>query len=136
MLTSAIFEIWQFWKLLEAFQENIRGLVAVYEIFWARVILLEDTSRRLLLKILADDELIMMTNCFCGMVHRRKTFSLIYSRDHCQRSSPSRVSNTPQAEFEHAQNLSSGFIEKSCSAFDVIKVTTIEISFTCYSFTL
>ena len=27
-------------------------------------------------------------NCFCGMVDQRKTFSLISSRDHCQRSSP------------------------------------------------
>ena len=34
----------------------------------------------------------MMMNCFCGMVDRRKAFSLISSRDHCQRSSPSRIS--------------------------------------------
>ena len=27
-------------------------------------------------------------NCFCGMVDQRKTFSLISSRDHCQKSSP------------------------------------------------
>ena len=27
-----------------------------------------------------------MMNCFCGMVDRRKPFSLISSRDHCQRS--------------------------------------------------
>ena len=33
-------------------------------------------------------------NCFCGMVDRRKAFSLISSRDHCQRSSPSRISDT------------------------------------------
>ena len=33
-----------------------------------------------------DDEL------FCGMVDQRKAFSLISSRDHCQRSSPSRIS--------------------------------------------
>ena len=46
-----------------------------------------------------DDEL------FCGMVDRRKAFSLISSRDHCQRSSPSR------AGFEPAQNLSSGLVE-------------------------
>ena len=38
-------------------------------------------------KNLLSDEL----NCFCGMVDRRKTFSLISSRDHCQRSSPSRI---------------------------------------------
>ena len=52
-----------------------------------------------------DDEL------FCGMVDRRKAFSFISSRDHCQRSSPSRISDTPRAGFEPAQNLSSGFAE-------------------------
>ena len=38
-----------------------------------------------------------LMNCFCGMVDRRKAFSLISSRDHCQRSSPSRFSDTPRA---------------------------------------
>ena len=57
------------------------------------------------------NELMMMMNCFCGMVHQRKTFSLISSRDHCQRSSPSRISDTPRAWFEPAQNLSSGLVE-------------------------
>ena len=33
----------------------------------------------------------MMMNCFCGIVDQRKAFSLISSRDHCQRSSPSRI---------------------------------------------
>ena len=28
--------------------------------------------------------MMMMMNCFCGMVDRRKTFSLISSWDHCQ----------------------------------------------------
>ena len=41
--------------------------------------------------------MMMMINCFCGMVDRRKAFSLISSRDHCQRSSPSRISDTPRA---------------------------------------
>ena len=41
--------------------------------------------------------------------------SLISSRDHCQRSSPSRISDTPRAGFEPAQNLSSGFDEWSCA---------------------
>ena len=50
-----------------------------------------------------------------GMVDRWKTFSLISSRDHCQRSSPSRISDMPQAGFEPVQNLSSGFVEWSCS---------------------
>ena len=39
--------------------------------------------------------MMMMMNCCCGMVDRRKVFSLISSRDHCQRSSPSRISDTP-----------------------------------------
>ena len=52
-----------------------------------------------------DDEL------FCGMVEPRKGFSLISSRDHFQRSSSSRISDTPRAGFEPAQNLSSGLVE-------------------------
>ena len=56
-----------------------------------------------------------MTNCFCGMVARRKAFSLISNRGHCQRSSPSRISDTPRAGFEFAQNLSWGFVEWSCA---------------------
>ena len=47
------------------------------------------------------------------MVDRRKAFSLMFSRDHCQRSTPSRISDTPRAGFEPAQNLSSGFVEWS-----------------------
>ena len=64
--------------------------------------------------------IMMMMNCFCGMVDRRKTFSLISSRDHCQRCSTSRISDTPQAGFEPAQNLSSGLVEWSC----VVVITT------------
>ena len=52
-------------------------------------------------------------NCFCGMVDRRNGFSVISSRDHCQRSSPSRISYTPRALFESAQSLSSGLVEWS-----------------------
>ena len=44
--------------------------------------------------------MMMMMNCFCGMVDRRKTFSFISSRDHCQRFSPSRITDTPQEGFE------------------------------------
>ena len=62
----------------------------------------------------------MMMNCFCGMVDRRKAFSLISNRDHCQRSSSSRISDTPRAGFEPAQNLSSGFVEWSCA----VEITT------------
>ena len=60
--------------------------------------------------------MMMMMNCFCGKVDRRKAFSLISSRDHCQRSSPSRISDTPLTGFGPAQNLSSGLVEWSCAA--------------------
>ena len=61
--------------------------------------------------------MMMMMNYFCGMVDRRKSFSLISSRDNCQRSSPLWISDTPRAGFEPAQNLSSGFSwMKLCSS--------------------
>ena len=43
-----------------------------------------------------------MMNCSCGMVDWRKVISLISSRDHCPRSSPSRISDTLRAVFEPA----------------------------------
>ena len=57
----------------------------------------------------------MMMNCFCGMVDRRKAFSLISIRDHCQRSSPWRIFDTPLAGFDPVQSLSSGLVEWSRS---------------------
>ena len=66
-------------------------------------------SMALLIKVL------MIMNCFCGMVDRGKVFSLISSRDHCQRFLSSRISDTPRAGFEPVQNLSSGFVEWSCA---------------------
>ena len=47
-----------------------------------------------------------MINCFCGMVDQQKAFSFISSWDHCQRSPPSWISDTPLAGLEPAQNLS------------------------------
>ena len=46
--------------------------------------------------------MMMVMNCFCGMVGRQKAFSLISSRDHGQRFSLSRISDTPRAGFEPA----------------------------------
>ena len=66
--------------------------------------------------------MVMMLNCFCGTVYRRKAFSLISSRDHCQRFSPSRISDTPRTGFEPAQNVSSGFVEWICA---VVITTTL-----------
>ena len=55
--------------------------------------------------------MMMMMICFCGMVDRRKACSLISSWGHCQRFSPSRISDTPPAGFEPALNLSLGLVE-------------------------
>ena len=63
-------------------------------------------------KKLFKDELM---NYFCGMVDRRKAISLISSRNHCQRSSPSRISDMPRTVFEPAQNLSLGLVGWSCA---------------------
>ena len=70
--------------------------------------------------------MMMMTNCFCGMVDRRRAFSLIFSWDHYLRFSPSRISDTPRAEFEPAQNLSSGLVELSCA---VVITSTPQVLF-------
>ena len=59
--------------------------------------------------------MMMMMNSFCGMVDRLKTFSLISSRGHCERSSASRISDTPRAGFKPAQNLSLSFFEWICT---------------------
>ena len=56
-----------------------------------------------------DDEL------FCSMADRRKAFSLISSRDHSQRSSPSQISYTPRPELEPQHNLSKGLVEWRCA---------------------
>ena len=52
--------------------------------------------------------------------------SLISSRDHCQRSPPLRISDTPRTGFEPAQNLSSSFDEWSCA---VVLTTTLLIHY-------
>ena len=66
---------------------------------------------------------------FCCMVDRQKAFSFISSRDHCQRSSPSRISNTLRVGFEPAQSLSSGLVE---SRFAVV-ITTTPRRYVCYT---
>ena len=45
--------------------------------------------------------MMMMMNCFCGMIDRRKAFSLISSWDHSQ-TSQLQISDTLQAGFEPA----------------------------------
>ena len=52
--------------------------------------------------------LMMMMNCFCGMVNQRKKLSL---KSGSQRFSLSQISDTVQARFKPVQSLSSGFVE-------------------------
>ena len=60
-------------------------------------------------------------NCFCEMVDRRKLFTFISGGDHCHRISPLQISDKPPAGFQLAQNLSSGFVERSF----VVAITNI-----------
>ena len=59
--------------------------------------------------------LMTMMIFFCGMVDRRKAFSLISSQPHCQRSSPWRIYHMSSAGSKHAQNLSWSFVKWSCA---------------------
>ena len=74
--------------------------------------------------------MMVMVNCFCDIVDRRKTFSLISSQDHCQRSSPSRIPDMQRAGFEPAQNLSSGLVELSCAV--VIMATVNKLKYVLF----
>ena len=60
---------------------------------------------------------------FYCMVDRWKMFSLISNCNHCQRSSSSRISDTPLVEFKPAQNMSSSLVEWSCAV--VITTNTV-----------
>ena len=70
---------------------------------------MKNRTKIFLFIILDDDDELM--NCFCGVVDRRKGNNLISSRDHCQRSSLSRIFDKPRAGFGPVQNLSSGLVE-------------------------
>ena len=54
-----------------------------------------------------------MMNGFCGMVDQQKVFCLISSWYHCKRSLPLQMSDTLQAGFGLAQDLSPGFVALS-----------------------
>ena len=72
----------------------------------------------------------MVMNCFCSMIGWRlalwlaKAFSLISRREHCQRFSPSWISDTRQAGFEPAQKLSFGCVKWSYA----VVITTAPVS--------
>ena len=60
-----------------------------------------------------------------------RRWSLICSRDHYRRFSPSQISDTPRPVFEPAQN-GSGFVEWSCAV--VITTTPHNLLYICSSF--
>ena len=72
--------------------------------------------------------LLLLLNCFCGMVDQPKAFSLISSQDHCQRSSPLQISNKLWARYEFVQNLSSGVAEWSCKVVMMFWHTSFYLS--------
>ena len=47
--------------------------------------------------------MMMIMNCFFRIIDRRQVLSLISTQDHCQRFSPSQISDTTPAGFELAQ---------------------------------
>ena len=55
-------------------------------------------------------ESMKMMNYFCGMVEGQEALSLTSIWDHCQKLLLE-ISDTSQAGFKPAQNLSSGFVE-------------------------
>ena len=61
------------------------------------------------------DRLLMM-NCFCGIVDRRKALTLISSRDNYQSFSPSQTSDTLRAGFELPQNQFRLYWRKLCNS--------------------
>ena len=56
--------------------------------------------------------MMVMMNCFCGMVDQRKAFSLISNQDHCSPCSLWRISDTTRAGFDPVQNLSSKVVQQ------------------------
>ena len=74
----------------------------LYTALLASIIVLYDAD-----DVYDDDE----DELFLRMVDRTKAFSLISSRDHCQRFLPSQIFQMLRAAFEPAQNLISGFVE-------------------------
>ena len=65
-------------------------------------------------------KMIMMMICFVVWLTDERRLAL-FPYDHCQRSSPSQISDTTPAGFKPTQNLSSGLVERSC---EVVITTT------------
>ena len=71
----------------------------------------------------------MMMKCFRGRADKQKAFSLTSSPDHCQRFSPSRISDTLRARFELVENLTSGLVERNCAAAITITPWCLDMVF-------
>ena len=65
---------------------GVQGNISFWTTFYTIIYLILSVAwKKIFIKIP-----IIMTNCFCEMVDRRKAFSLISSRYHCQRFLPTR----------------------------------------------
>ena len=71
--------------------------------------------------------MMIMMNCLCGMVDRRKAFSFIFVRDNCQRSSPSQISDTMRAG--HAPQFSNMKLGYEVGVLYQLELKQIKISF-------
>ena len=72
--------------------------------------------------------ILMMMNYFCGILDEKKVISLIFSLDHCQRSSPLQISGMLRAGFDTVQNLTLGCVERSWA----LVITTLHHTATFY----
>ena len=71
--------------------------------------------------------MMIMMNCLCGMVERRKAFSFIFVQDNCQRSSPSQISDTMRAG--HAPQFSNMKLGYEVGVLYQLELKQIKISF-------
>ena len=94
-------------KIIMFIKRNMLDWQSIKRLIYLKYLILETPYMFLMM--------MMMMNCFCGMVDQQKVFGLISIWDHCQRSSPLWISDTPRAGFKPTQNLSSGFVEWSCA---------------------
>ena len=74
--------------------------------------------------------MMMMINCFYGMVDWWKIFSLISRWNHCQRFSLAQFSDMPWARFEPAQNLSSWHCWMKLCRHNISNITLHETTYT------
>ena len=67
----------------------ISSLQTKFKSFWVSIVTVNMTLMMMIM--------MMMMKCFCGLVDKQKAFSLISIGNHCQRFSPSQITDTPLA---------------------------------------